>query len=67
MIEDSSASYFAAATASAIEIAAVVEGSAAREISAVVIKSVMIVPIESPMAPSPAEAAKPADSETESE
>ena len=63
------ASVEAAATIAAapVESVAVIEGPAVGEIAVMVIECVMVVPVESPMAPAPSKAAEEADSETDAE
>src|SRR5580700_6624441 len=57
----------AAPDSTAIVITAVVKGPAPGEVPAVVIDGVVVMPVESPVAPAPTETSEPADTKAESE
>src|SRR5580658_11105726 len=63
----SAALHSATLDSAASEIAPVIKCPAAREVPGVVVERVVVMPVESPMTPSPSKTAEPADAEAESE
>src|ERR1700721_1884258 len=65
--ESASCAFKSPSATAAIEVVTVIERSAARKIPVVVIEHVVVMPVESPVAPSPSEAAKPSNSKSQAE